>query len=145
MPCSLNLASNEKWHFHWPVRVAWHEAPTALRGSRHRSGTFGLSGDPVARGLDRLDWKLLLRRLQLRRLHNFPRCKAFSKTPMSLKIPTFYLQRIDMEIGCEHVPRDNRLSSITRIRPAATVGKLVAPPGRQPEPGIPISQTDKVR
>lgn len=63
----------------------------------------------------------------------------------SLKIPTFYLQRIDMEIGCEHVPRDNRLLSITRIRPAAAVGKLVAPPRRQPEPGIPISQTDKVR
>ena len=62
----------------------------------------------------------------------------------SLKIPTFYLQRIDMEIGCEHVPRDNRLLSITRIRPAAAVGKLVAPPRRQPEFDIPIGQANEI-
>ncbi len=62
----------------------------------------------------------------------------------SLKIPTFYLQRIDMKIRREHIPRDDRPRPIARVRPTAPMGKLIASPRWQPEFDIPIGQANEI-
>ncbi|CUX70886.1 hypothetical protein AGR6A_pAt60146 [Agrobacterium sp. NCPPB 925] len=67
---------------------------------------------------------------------------AANSATRSLKIPARHLQRIDMKIGHEHIPRDNGLRPVSRILTAAAVGELIPSPSRQLEVRLPISQTN---
>lgn len=49
-----------------------------------------------------------------------------------MKIPAFHLQRIDMQVGDENIPRLDRRRPISRIRTARrSVGELVTATCRQ--------------
>lgn len=86
---------------------------------------------------------ILVGGLAFKALDGFEPTIRFSNC-VSMKIPTFHFQRIDMKVRHEHVARGyNWLRLVPWIRPSA-YGKLITTAGRKLELLITIGKTHKV-